>query len=745
MPTQDAIQSSTSDAREQSEETLAGKLVAGSVRVANSWLGLVAAYATAVGAVILAFSKKPEILQGLPIWLQTLVFLSPFLLVLIFHTIPQLIDQRRRRMLTEIHGSLKAGYFQLSPRSDELSFDRPDGKHTDIFRWIESSDVPLLYLTGLSGCGKTSLLTASALPQLERAGMRIVKLRGYQNITAMVEELKRSGIIWKKAAPDVADLRVLLERACSYVAPARLLLVLDQFEEFVIIQDSTRQQAFTALLLSLCESPIKGLTVLLVFRSDYTGLIEKLSLPYLVQDSNWKEVPPFTESAVKSFIGGSGIVVSEDLLSQVLREVAELEQTRGFIRPITMNLCGLVLGRFATGLPRGFRPGRLIRGFLEESVNLPAIREISPRVVPLLISSYLTKRPRSIEELSKLSGVSPLEVRGCLRMLGQSDRAIVRPLDSESTVWEIAHDFLAPLLDSIFARWRVGFWRRARPWVPWFVAGTALIFTAVFSTLQSSPNVDPLVALRLEGWKISNEGGAGWGTIDLEKNKEPTTEECRHIRRINGPVGLLFHDTGTFDLNTLRCVGVKNVTFIRLENTKVTNFSALNMFGNLQILELYHTDVQDLSPIASLFDLLELDILDSPVKDLSPFRYGGGFSHLKNLQLDNTAVDDISPLQNLESVRVLTLRGAKVTDLTPLKNIVTLSWLVLSNTPIRDLSPLSNLSQLQILDLRNTPVTDLTPLKDLPQLDEVDLEGTHVIDLGPIEHRNIRTTSPFKQ
>jgi len=43
----------------------------------------------------------------------------------------------------------------------------------------------------------------------------------------------------------------------------RLLIVLDQFEEFVILADPERQKAFAALVADLHATPIKGLRLLL--------------------------------------------------------------------------------------------------------------------------------------------------------------------------------------------------------------------------------------------------------------------------------------------------------------------------------------------------------------------------------------------------------------------------------------------------------------------------------------------------
>jgi hypothetical protein len=68
-------------------------------------------------------------------------------------------------------------------------------------------------------------------------------------------------------------------------------------------------------------------------------------------------------------------VVNAGLMRAVLRETAEIEQTAGLIRPVAINLCGLVLGRFSSGLPGRFRGG-IIGGFLRESISLPEVRDL---------------------------------------------------------------------------------------------------------------------------------------------------------------------------------------------------------------------------------------------------------------------------------------------------------------------------------------------------------------------------------
>jgi hypothetical protein len=285
------------------------------VRLATSWVGLFTAY---VAALILALTKFKELNKGLhdagvPPWLGIALIAAFPVLALVFSTIPALIDQRRVKRYSEIGGAIQTGYFTLRPRENEEGFERPDNAHQEILRWIEGTKEPVLYLTGASGTGKSSLLSAWVVPKLRLGKYLVVQLRGYEQdpLARIKDEILRPGVIWDRAPGNTDDLRSLLRRAIQRLGERRLLVVVDQFEEFLILADQERQRTFQQFL---SEEPIEGLTFLLVFRPEYEGLIQDQSWPKLQLDTNRKVISPFSENAAQEFMRKSGLTVNTHLM-----------------------------------------------------------------------------------------------------------------------------------------------------------------------------------------------------------------------------------------------------------------------------------------------------------------------------------------------------------------------------------------------------------------------------------------------
>ena len=122
----------------------------------------------------------------------------------------------------------------------------------------------------------------------------------------------------------------------------------------------------------------------------------------------------------------------------------------------------------------------------------------------------------------------------------------------------------------------------------------------------------------------------------------------------------------------------------------------------------------------------------SPVRHQAQMHAVALITEDNKLDLDNTAVSDLSPLASLSQLRRLDLDSTAVSDLSPLASLSRLRWLDLDNTAVSDLSPLASLSQLQRLYLNKTAVTDLSPLSSLPHLMVLDVRETPITDFSPL-------------
>jgi uncharacterized protein YjbI with pentapeptide repeats len=401
----------------------------------------------------------------------------------------------------------------------------------------------------------------------------------------------------------------------------------------------------------------------------------------------------------------------------------------------------LVLGRFSSNLPRRFRGG-IIRGFLRESLSLPEVRDIAGKIIPQLITDNVTKRPRTIADLAQATRLAPSNVRACLRRLGESDRAIVRPLDSKQETWEISHDFLVPLLDAIVARRTVSLWRRVRPWLPW-MATAVMGIAALAIPLMTREN--PRVLLTAQGWAVSEHQGV----LEVEREDNIPPASIPILRGLPPPLWVNLTGSTVTDVSALR--ELKNLTRLDVSVARVTDVSALGELKNLTELNLSATNVTDVSALRELKNLSQLDLRNTPVRDVSALRELKNltqlylsFTHvtdvsplreLKNLSrldLSDTNVTDVSALRELKGLRRLDLSFTNMRDVSALRELRNLTQLDLSFTNMRDVSALRELKNLTQLELRNTPVRDVSALRELKNLTQLDLSGTKVTDVSAL-------------
>ena len=646
-----------------------------------------------------------------PLWLWNTLLLGIPVLIAIAQVTAEWAAERKRKQAQALAVKVDAvpeGYFRIGPyldtAEDRTKFDRADCIHEKVLAWIKRADATPLYLTGDSGSGKSSVLSAFALPKLREAGWTVVEARAWQDPEAALGEAIRKLVEAKKwRLGEAKTLRGLLE-ALAKRADEKVLLVLDQFEEFFILAGSERQKAFTAFLDDLRAKPIKGLKLLLVLRSDYKTAIDELGLPLLRQGENWQEVGRFTIAAGAKFMTRSGLALQPGALDRIATSASELDDSPGMIRPITLNVVGHVLSQGRASAP-SLDAGVLVRRYIEQSVEQPAIREIAPRVLKELVTDQGTKRPRSEQDLIEETRLRPGEVRAVMN--GLSAAALARPLDAAQGVWELSHDFVARAVSGYLGRRRVDWPTLARAFAAPALFG--LMAAAAASAVIWNANAAERLRAQLADFGIElSQDEREAGPRFKAKN---WVEAGPLLARLTALQSLDLSNTQVADLAPLK--GLTALQSLDLPNTQVADLAPLNGLTALQSLYLTATQVTDLAPLNGLTALQSLYLESSKVADLAPLN---GLTALQSLDLSDTQVADLAPLRGLTALQSLDLSNTQVADVAPLKGLTALQSLNLSNTQVADLAPLKGLTALQSLDLSGTQVADLTPLQDLPNL-----------------------------
>jgi hypothetical protein len=313
-------------------------------------------------------------------------------------------------------------YFRIGPYldtdKDRHGFTRADEAHEKVLACLrQSSSVPL-YLTGDSGSGKSSLLNTFVLPALRNDGWTVIPVRASQDAEAAL-----TAALTPPRRTRAGTMRELIEAAVRRYDD-RLLLVLDQFEEFIILSAPQKQQAVAATLANLAERPIKGLRILLVVRSDYQTALEEIGLPLLLQGQNFIQIGRFREEAARAFLKGSKLSLQDEALNRLLKSAAELDDTPGMVRPITLNVIGYVLLHRGGTVAPSLDAGRLVHNYIAQTVENPAIRAWAPPVLEELLTEQGTKRARQETQLAIATKLRPAEVRAVLHALAGACTAV---------------------------------------------------------------------------------------------------------------------------------------------------------------------------------------------------------------------------------------------------------------------------------------------------------------------------------
>lgn len=160
-----------------------------------------------------------------------------------------------------------------------------------------------------------------------------------------------------------------------------------------------------------------------------------------------------------------------------------------------------------------------------------------------------------------------------------------------------------------------------------------------------------------------------------------------------------------------------NLTLLRLSGNplQANSFQILSRMTQLEQLELDQTGMQHLSFIQDLNRLIVLVLADNPIDSLAPL---AGMTNLLSLNASRTQVgDDALPIIGaMSQLQQLYLNGNGITDIRPLRGLTDLYGLALADNDIRDIEPVSGMHHLNALDLSNNRISSLAPLELMTEL-----------------------------
>ena len=122
---------------------------------------------------------------------------------------------------------------------------------------------------------------------------------------------------------------------------------------------------------------------------------------------------------------------------------------------------------------------------------------------------------------------------------------------------------------------------------------------------------------------------------------------------------------------------------------------------NLGFLHIGRGEVSDLTPLAELENLRVLKLFGNPISDISPL---AGLIGLQELHLGGSLISDLTPLANLQNLRVLRLQNNQISDISPLSGLIGLRELILKGNAISDFTPLVSLTNLETLHIYPNPI-----------------------------------------
>ncbi|NPV48154.1 MAG: PQQ-binding-like beta-propeller repeat protein [Armatimonadetes bacterium] len=368
--------------------------------------------------------------------------------------------ERRRKELTVLRGGPYRFLDYFDVRDEEFFFGREDDTEA-LLELIRAH--PVTVLCGKSGIGKTSLLRAGVVADLQRASEQAEEAsEGWLAVAAVCGDDPAANIrasiltaveemgFDPYGLPDGGSLADFLQ-ATSQLVKRRIMVGLDQFEEYFVHLGPMVQEAFLEQLTE-CLERLPEVRWLICIREDYVGNLLDLQprLPTIMHHMYRlrRLTREQAEDAIVRPAQNFDISVERALVERVLNDLY-----RDGVEPAQLQI---VCDRLYEGKPRGMhtitgsvydRLGgaqKILAGFLDQILGQlnAADRRLARTILKTLVASSEVPVTRPLERIAADANEDREEVERVLARL--VDLRLVRAVGKERhRQYELIHEYLA--------------------------------------------------------------------------------------------------------------------------------------------------------------------------------------------------------------------------------------------------------------------------------------------------------------
>lgn len=695
--------------------------------------------------------------------------------------------QKRKELNLRPKGNPDTQYFTTSPRTED-SYNFFQSGYDKYLKWLINNKTPLLYLTGPSGSGKTSLINAYLTPQLEHVSGSSIKVYTLRSHHDPLQELYTlfTGKENQNFQIEAATVFALINKERQrFFKSEKTLIVFDQFEEFFLLRNepdiplseskaNDEKENLKKFFHLFIAKPPTDIYILLSYRDDFQQHVDEFELPSRIENVNFKQTRLLTLHESATFLKNCpGLKIPKEQLNRIIWEATSIDSPLA-IRPIVLNLLGIILQNMISQKDLPKKEGNLIRQYINDCLG-KELKQERTTVLKEMLTDFNTAKPRTINELIKKSDLTITQLDN--QMLSLQRHGIVRCLDSYEVLqgqrkWQISHDFVASQLEKVIHQRNVSLWSRLKKWI-----SPVLMFVVIIISVMYYGN--------LGDWKTRqsikrlNRSEFVWNeqTRTLTSSNPVLNDSLLQILlpdiiklKPDSLVIICNEFDSTKQISDLKGVNkVKTLWKLVLENnSKIKNLDDLKYLPQLNKLALYRfSKLENLDGIKDLHNLKYIVLSGCPrVKSIE------GLSMLDSIKVlsvyDCDEIEDISPLRNLKKMEILNLqfghrlrnidalgelKGLKYLSLTAcdsltsidgIKNSLSIKSLDLNQCQLlENIDPLQNLISLERLDLTNCDqIKNLDPLRKLKSLKEIAFNGCHKLKNidGLTDLRNLANT-----